>query len=389
MEPLKFDNKKKTVFFLIIAMIALLIMYLFFFRNGPSEPAGDPDGNDIGVEMTLPEAKTKDMEDSKVNAIRSSVFQGNKRERGNINDAWDDLLRGKDSSGVVANGSPSGSYEELDDPGLLKKYYGDDLIDVKQLEKEAKELERESSGLKTSKSSSGGGGGGGGASRARASSGTQPSSASSVVAQVPPSAGASDPAAESSSASGPSEERGVVHSMRSEMMKGRSSGTVPVRKAPPAGMVSSKSPVRCQFVRDELLSSGERVTVRLLDPLQLAGVTIPANSRLSATVSVGSRVDLDFSGYQADGRIYSINYSAYDTDGKKGLYCSAVDPAAKQAGEQALDGAMSVASGVVSAVGGIAGRVASGALNVGRVATRGGAEKVSIPSGFTFYIVEN
>ena len=56
MEPLKFDNKKRVVFFLIIGLIGVLVLYFFVMKGRDPKPAPEGTSGDIGIEMTLPDA---------------------------------------------------------------------------------------------------------------------------------------------------------------------------------------------------------------------------------------------------------------------------------------------------------------------------------------------
>ena len=379
MEPLKFDNKKRVVFFLIIGLIGVLVLYFFVMKGRDPKPAPEGTSGDIGIEMTLPDAVVSEVESSKVEAIRQGSRRDNS-QRGDINDIWDSLMEenGKTVSendvleDLKASAPKQGG--ELTDDELIKKYFG---VDPEE-ERAKQRLLSETSSLRGS-----GGGGGGGASR---------SSGSAAVTQpkVEP-VSEPEPEPEASSAAGHSAEepRGVVHSMKAEMRKGGTSSGVSSRKPAPSAMAQASSPVRCQFVRDETLSSGDRVTVRLLDALDLGGVKIPANTRLVANVNLGNRLELNFSSYQVDGKFFSMNHSAYDTDGQRGIFCTTADSNASAAGDQAIDQAAGIASSVLSGIGGIAGRAASGALTIGRTAVRSGKEKASVSSGYTFYILEN
>ena len=374
MEPLHLDGKKKLVFFLIIGLIGFLVLYFFIMKVRKEDPVSDVDSSDIGIEMTLPDAVVTDVESSKVTAL-SGGSRKRVRQGGDINDIWDSLME--------ENGKPvkeddelgdlkaqlSDSKGELSDDELIKKYFG---VDPEE-ERAKQRLAAESSAMTRR---TGGGGGGGGA-----------SSRSAVSAPVTPPV--EEPAPEPVVEQPVEESRGVVHSMKAEMRKGGTSSGVSSRKPAPTAMAQASSPVRCQFVRDETLSSGDRVTVRLLDALDLGGVRIPANTRLVANVKLGNRLELNFSSYQVDGKFFSMNHSAYDTDGQRGIFCTTADSNAAAAGDQAIDQAASIASSVLSGIGGVAGRAASGALSIGRSAVRSGKEKASVSSGYTFYILEN
>ena len=374
MEPLKFDNKKKVVFFLIIGLVGVLVLLLFVMNERKVKPSPGGDPSDIGIEMTLPDAVVTEVESSKV-----SAFSENGRRRpsqgGDINDIWDSLmeenLENYSDTGNLKKGKAGDDRRSLSDDELLEKYFGIDPEEDRSREK----LAAEASSLRR-----GSGGGGSSASVRSVAPAPAPAPALEQETVSEPEPAVEEPAVES---------RGVVHSMKAEMRKGGTSSGVSSRRPVPSAMAQASSPVRCQFVRDETLSTGDRVTVRLLDALDLGGVKIPANTRLVANVTLGNRLELSFVSYQADGKFFSMNYSAYDTDGQRGIFCTTADSNASAAGDQAIDQAAGIASSVLSGIGGVAGRAASGALSIGRTAIRQGKEKASVSSGYTFYILEN
>lgn len=378
---MKFDNKKKVVFFLIIGLVGVLVLLLFVMKERKVKPSPGGDPSDIGIEMTLPDAVVTEVESSKVSAF-SEDSRRRPRQGGDINDIWDSLmeenLENYSDSGNLKKGKADDDRRSLSDDELLEKYFGIDPEEDRSREK----LAAEASSLRRGS----GGGGGGGSVRPAATSpapapAVAPAPAPKQEAVSEPEPAVEEPAAEPS--------RGVVHSMKAEMRRGGTSSGVSSRRPAPSAMAQASSPVRCQFVRDETLSTGDRVTVRLLDALDIGGVKIPANTRLVANVTLGSRLELSFVSYQADGKFFSMNYSAYDTDGQRGIFCTTADSNASAAGDQAIDQAAGIASSVLSGIGGVAGRAASGALSIGRTAIRQGKEKASVSSGYTFYILEN
>ena len=140
---------------------------------------------------------------------------------------------------------------------------------------------------------------------------------------------------------------------------------------------------RCMFTRDEKVRSGQRVTVRLLEDLVVGGVHIPRNTHLQGVASIADRLEVRISSLDVGGRILSLRVDAFDTDGGKGIYCSDLSAAAKGATEQAL-------STVSSTLHTRLGRVARDAATVGAsiVRNKSGEATVSVPAGYTFYIIE-
>ena len=142
-------------------------------------------------------------------------------------------------------------------------------------------------------------------------------------------------------------------------------------------------PYRCMFTRDEKVKSGQRITVRLLEDLVIGGVHVPRNTHLQGVVSVSDRMEVSISSLDVGGRILSFHFEAYDTDGCRGIYCSDLSKTRKEVTEQGIATASSTLNTAL-------GRVARDAASVGASIVRGknGEATVSIPAGYTFYIIE-
>ena len=100
----------------------------------------------------------------------------------------------------------------------------------------------------------------------------------------------------------------------------------------------AKRPFKCMFVRDQKLTSGQRVTLRLLEDYVEGGVRIPANTHLAAICKIGDRLELQVRSLEINGRIIPLALDAYDTDGLQGIYCpeTSASKGAKQAGNDAI-----------------------------------------------------
>lgn len=142
-------------------------------------------------------------------------------------------------------------------------------------------------------------------------------------------------------------------------------------------------PFKCMFIREEKIKHGQRVTVRLLEDIVVGGQLVPRNTHIMATCSLGTRLDLEISNIEMQGRILSLGYEAYDTDGIKGIYC----PEVGAAGETARSRGVSLAGTTLrSRVGRIAGDIVSTGVSLAQTAS--GERAVIVPSGYTFYIVK-
>ena len=115
-------------------------------------------------------------------------------------------------------------------------------------------------------------------------------------------------------------------------------------------------PFRCMFVRDQKLTSGQRVTLRLLEDYNQDGVRIP------------------------------LALDAYDTDGLQGIYCPETSTA-KNA-RKASDDAISTAG---QTFGGLVGDIASTVIRTGASIAKSasGELSVSVVSGYEFYLVKS
>lgn len=142
-------------------------------------------------------------------------------------------------------------------------------------------------------------------------------------------------------------------------------------------------PFKCMFVREEKIKSGQRVSVRLLEDIVVGGILIPKNSHLMASCSINSRLDLEISNIEMQGRILALGYEAYDTDGTRGIYCPDVGSAGKTVRSRGTNLAGTALS---SRVGRLASDVVSTGVSLIESAT--GERTVTVPAGYTFFIVK-
>ena len=147
----------------------------------------------------------------------------------------------------------------------------------------------------------------------------------------------------------------------------------------------SKRPFRCMFVRDQKLTSGQRVTLRLLEDYVEGGVRIPANTHLAAICKIGDRLELQVRSLEMNGRIIPLALDAYDTDGLQGIYCP--ETSASKNAKQASNDAISTAG---TTFGGLVGDIASTVIRTGATIAKSasGELSVSIVSGYEFYLVK-
>lgn len=144
-----------------------------------------------------------------------------------------------------------------------------------------------------------------------------------------------------------------------------------------------RHPFKCMFVREEKIKTGQRVSVRLLEDMVIGNVLVPKNSHLMASCSIGNRLELEISNIEMQGRILSLGYEAYDTDGTKGIYCpDAADNVAQTARSR---GTGLAGTALRSRVGRVAGDVISTGISL--IENSNGERTVTVPAGYTFFIV--
>ena len=147
----------------------------------------------------------------------------------------------------------------------------------------------------------------------------------------------------------------------------------------------AKRPFRCMFVRDQKITSGQRVTLRLLEDYVEGGVRIPANTHLAAICKIGDRLELQVRSLEMNGRIIPLALDAYDTDGLQGIYCP--ETSASKNAKQASNDAISTAG---TTFGGLVGDLASTVIRTGATIAKSasGELSVSVVSGYEFYLVK-
>lgn len=143
-------------------------------------------------------------------------------------------------------------------------------------------------------------------------------------------------------------------------------------------------PYRCMFARSEKVRSGQRVSVRLLEDVVVDGTLVPRNTRLSAVCTIGKRMEVAISTIEVNGRIHTVSFDGYDTDGTRGIYCSDLVETRKQAKSQGISSAGSILGG--RSMVGIARDAANLGLAIAQSAS--GETTVSIPEGYVFYLVQ-
>ena len=143
-------------------------------------------------------------------------------------------------------------------------------------------------------------------------------------------------------------------------------------------------PFPCMFSKASKLKDGDRVSIILLEDIVVSGTLVPRNTHLMASVSLSNRLELKIASLELGGRIISVGYEAYDIDGSKGIYCPDVG------NERAT--VRSRGTGLInSTLSSRMGRVASDVVSTGvsLLQSRDGERTVSVPAGYTFFIMKN
>lgn len=142
-------------------------------------------------------------------------------------------------------------------------------------------------------------------------------------------------------------------------------------------------PFQCMFVRLTRIKSGDRVAVRLLEDMVVNGILVQKNTHLMAYCTIDDRVKLEISNIEVNGKLYKMNYEAYDTDGALGIYCPDL---VNNTGKQIKGTGANIINRLIGT------RVNSTARELVTtgvsIATGEGAPSVTVPAGYTFFIVK-
>lgn len=143
---------------------------------------------------------------------------------------------------------------------------------------------------------------------------------------------------------------------------------------------------------EQTIVSGQRVKMRLLEPLQAGNIIIPANSPVTGTANIqGERLDITISSIEYSGNILPVQMIVHDTDGQIGIYVP--DSDSRTAGKEAVAG-FGESVGTTVSVSRSAGQQI--AMDLSRGALQGGAKllskkvravKVTLKAGYKVYLV--
>lgn len=88
-----------------------------------------------------------------------------------------------------------------------------------------------------------------------------------------------------------------------------------------AGQELPSNTIRACVAEDQTVTTGARIKLRLLEPLQVGTVLIPANTPLYGSVRIeGQRMTVSVNSIESGGNILPVELAAHDMDGKAGLF---------------------------------------------------------------------
>ena len=87
------------------------------------------------------------------------------------------------------------------------------------------------------------------------------------------------------------------------------------------GQLAGANTIRACVAEDQTVTTGSRIRFRLLEPLQVGGVLVSANTSLYGTVRIeGQRMAVSVNSIESGGNILPVELAAYDMDGQAGLF---------------------------------------------------------------------
>lgn len=140
---------------------------------------------------------------------------------------------------------------------------------------------------------------------------------------------------------------------------------------------------KVMFASSEKITSGARVSLRLLEDMVVDGVLVPANTYLAAIVTFDQRLSVTVSSIEFNGRIHAIRYEGYDTDGMRGLYCPSAsrESATREAGRNVRNIGTSLLG---SSVGSVASQLVNTGVSI--VERAKDQQEIAITAGYTFFL---
>lgn len=117
-----------------------------------------------------------------------------------------------------------------------------------------------------------------------------------------------------------------------------------------AALTEDLGTIRAVIYQDQQIIDGSRVQLRLLEPVTVRGMKIPANTLIYGVGNFGAeRVNIGINSLQYEGRIFPIKLAVHDMDGMPGVFVPNV--LAAQEGKQLLGQAVGGANYNLSGAG--------------------------------------
>jgi len=362
-------SRKKKLILLggCLALVPLLLIIVAFLPQLASKEVEEQ----TTLSQPIPEADIDTAPDGKTDSYT----------RSGISDYWDSLEEQNTDESDWKDG-----YE--DRSGARRDGRRPEAVSVEDMFGDVKDAAPESEAPKTSspKPASKGGGGGGTSRRDASSSGGTSAKASSRPSSGSATSSSSSPKEETSeeTQTRPQVKRsGAISSLDEDVSQDLGNGFSTLDGTDMWVSGEAGKPYRCMFTRDEKVRTGQRISLRLLEDLVIGGVHVPKNTHLQGVCSISDRMEVRITSLDMGGKILSFHFEAYDTDGGKGIYCSDLSKTKKEITDQGIS---TVMTGLNSRLG----MAARDAANVGAsiIRTKTGEVSVSVPAGYTFYIVE-
>jgi len=88
-----------------------------------------------------------------------------------------------------------------------------------------------------------------------------------------------------------------------------------------ANYISDRNTIPACVHGAQSVTDGQTVRLRLLEPMAVAGRTIPRNAVVVGTGKIqGERLDIGITSLEYDGTIIPVELAVYDTDGQSGIF---------------------------------------------------------------------
>ncbi|MDO5615662.1 MAG: conjugative transposon protein TraM [Cruoricaptor ignavus] len=82
-----------------------------------------------------------------------------------------------------------------------------------------------------------------------------------------------------------------------------------------------KNSIKACIHTEQHIDKNNRIPLRLLEPIRVAGMVLPKGTLLTAMAKIGEgRLLLDINSLEYQGRVLAVSVTAYDLDGQRGLY---------------------------------------------------------------------